>query len=419
MEKDVIIVGGGIAGLSAACYLEKMGFKTLIIEASDRVGGRVKTDFENGFALDRGFQVLLSAYPEARRLLDFEALDLKYFSPGAIVLKNNGKKDLIADPMKEPSKLFPTLFSSAGTLSDKLRMLKLKTELKNKGISDIFKGNETSTADFLEKYGFSKKMISSFFQPFFGGIFLEKNLLTSSRMFQFIFKMFSEGYATIPNLGMEQIPLQLKNRLKYTEIFCNEKVLKIEENTVFTDKNRSFTAKNIVIATEGTDLIAGYKKDINTKFNSTSVMYFSAEELPFDGKYIALNTSDSKTVNYIACLSDVAEGYAPKNQHLIALCTIGLSDDTPNDFLEKVKTELKSWFGEKVNDWKHLKTVHVPYSLPSQEKISYEIDKNTVKIRENLYICGDHLTNSSLNAAMLSGRIVAECIASSNFQAKN
>ena len=138
MNLDAIIVGGGITGLSAALELTKKGMNFKLIEASDRVGGRVKTDVIDGYRLDHGFQVLLTAYPEARRILNYAALDLKSFSPGALLLYPDGSKDTLGDPLRDIGSLFPTLMSNAGSLGDKFKTWKLRNRLNRKTIDSIF-----------------------------------------------------------------------------------------------------------------------------------------------------------------------------------------------------------------------------------------------------------------------------------------
>jgi protoporphyrinogen oxidase len=194
---DIYIIGAGISGLIAAYELEQAGFSPILLESDKAVGGRVRTDYQDGYLMDRGFQVLLTAYPEAQRYLDYDALKLKKFDPGAIILKP-GNLFTIHDPLRSPLKIVSMAFSSVGTFMDKIRIFKLTQSLKRKSVEEIFQEPSKTTLQFLRDYGFSEKIIENFFMPFFKGIFLENDLETSSRMFNFVFKMFSMGHAAVP-----------------------------------------------------------------------------------------------------------------------------------------------------------------------------------------------------------------------------
>jgi phytoene dehydrogenase-like protein len=408
MEKatDVLIIGAGLAGLTAANVLKSAGVGIKILEAADGIGGRVRTDKVNGFLLDRGFQVLLTAYPEAQRFLDYERLDLQAFIPGALIL---GKERIseIGDPLRRPLSLWSTLWSPAGTLADKLRMLRLKIKLAGKSIGKIFLEPETSTQIYLEQQGFSARMISQFFKPFMTGIFLETKLATSSRMFEFVFKMFSEGDAAIPAKGMGMIPEQLAEDLSPDELVLNEKVSAFEKGIVTTTSGRSYTSSYVLIATNELDLPVPFQKPVST-WHSVVNMYFTANTLPFQKPIIALNTAEGGLVNNIAVMNAVSPAYSTNGEALISLSiVVDVSHLSEAQLQAEVMREMSAWYPD-ASDWQHLKTYHVNYALPVDDQVSYEPRVN--KLAENCYICGDHLMNGSIDAAMKSGRLAAEAI---------
>ncbi|MEM9667041.1 MAG: FAD-dependent oxidoreductase, partial [Bacteroidota bacterium] len=183
---DVLIIGGGLAGLSCARVLQHQGVSYTLMEASDALGGRVRTDEVDGFLLDRGFQVLLTAYPETERQLDYQRLGLRSFYDGALVFTGRGFQR-VADPRRQPSAAWSTLRASVGSVADKLRILRLRQAVTRPPLQTLFERPETSTLDALRtRYGFSDTMIERFFRPFFGGIFLDQSLAASSRMFEFV-----------------------------------------------------------------------------------------------------------------------------------------------------------------------------------------------------------------------------------------
>ena len=414
MKPTITIIGAGISGLTAAVYLHRSGFKVQILEASDRVGGRIKTDILNGFRLDRGFQVLLTEYPECKALLDYEKLNLKSFLPGATVLYDGGQFE-IADPFRRPSATFATLFAPVGSIKDKLNTLFLKNKLLKISIPKIFEQKEVETLSQLSNYGFSDKMINRFYKPFFSGIFLENNLTTSNRMFDFVMKLFSEGSAAIPALGMEEIPKQLRSLLPENSIHYNVKVSKIENNTIFSENGQTFTSDKIIIATEASSFARNYIPESQTKSHQVTNVYFEATSTPTKKAVVILNASENKKwVNNITVMSNVSTEYAPNNKVLISVSCNGISEIDDETLANNMKQELRQWFGNQVENWKLIKAYKINYALPNLISLKNELTESDYKINDNLYICGDHLLNGSINAAMKSGRIVAQYITEIN-----
>ncbi len=410
MTSTVIIIGGGLTGLTAARQLQKQGIDFLLLEASDRVGGRVKTEIMDGFRLDHGFQVLLTAYPEAKQWLDYSKLDLKSFSPGAILLYPDGSHDQIGDPLREFSSLIPTLMSKAGGFSDKLKILRLRSRLSGMSIEEIFQQEEVPTLHVLsEEYGFNLDMIQRFFRPFFSGIFLEKELKTSRRMFDFVFKMFSAGDTAVPNLGMEELPKQLAAGLPESSLMMNAKVDQIDGQEVRLDDGSVFSAPHIIIATEATGLVKNMTS-IKTAYNSTTHLHFVAKESPVKKRLIALNTKKDSIANNICTINKIAPGYAPTGSDLISISIVGKIDLSPAALTKQVRNELAFWFGKEVEDWQLLDNRTVGYALPEQSSVKHDIAKEDLMIRKGLYHSGDYLTNGSINSAMRLGRLVGEVV---------
>mgnify|MGYP003653696025 FL=1 len=411
MKPTITIIGAGISGLSAGLHLHRKGFTVKIIEASDRVGGRIKTDIVDGFRLDQGFQVLLTSYPEAKMLLDYDALELKIFLPGATVLYDGGQFE-IADPFRRPSALLATAFAPVGSLKDKFNTFILKNKLIAKSVEGVFAQPQKSSLEQLSDYGFSTKMINRFFKPFFSGIFLENNLATSNRMFDFVMKMFSEGDAAIPALGMEEIPKQLAKQLPEHAFLFNTKVVDIQANTIITTTGEQIQSDIIIVATEATALISKYKTTIETKHHSVTNVYFEAKVAPSNKAVVILNASEKdKIVNNLTVMTNASMAYAPAEKVLVSVSCTGMLDYSDQELAQKIKTELQPWFGNQVEHWSHLKTYKVKYALPQLAILKDDLNTADMKINDNLYCCGDHLMNGSINAAMKSGRLLADLIA--------
>ena len=259
MEREeyiIYIIGAGVSGLIAAKTLENNGYRPIILESTNEVGGRVKTDIYEGYQLDRGFQVLLEAYPKAQEFLDYKNLKLQSFLPGAIIY-NKGKSHVIGDPLRNASLFWSTVMANVGSLSDKLKIFKLNNRLKKKSINKIFKSKAITTIEYLEAQGFSHKVIDQFFKPFFSGIFLESELQTSSVMFEFVYKMFGEGLATLPKGGIGEIPKQLASSLNHTKIKSMKIITRLIGWLIFAIPLCSSDAINLNATENAQDILQG------------------------------------------------------------------------------------------------------------------------------------------------------------------
>jgi phytoene dehydrogenase-like protein len=414
MKPTITIIGAGIAGLTAAVYLHRKGFKIQILEASDHAGGRIKTDLVDGFRLDKGFQVLLTEYPETKALLDYEKLNLKRFLPGATVLYENGQFE-IADPFRRPSAFFSTVFAPVGTLKDKINTFFLKNKLVKISVPSIFNQTETETILQLKKYGFSTKMIDRFYKPFFSGIFLENDLKTSSNMFDFVMKMFSEGDAALPELGMEEIPKQLIAMLPEDSIKYNMKVNAIENNKIICENGKHLEADTTIIATEAIGLASNYISKDKQNFHQVTNVYFAAKIAPTQKAVVVLNAAvNKKWVTNLTVLTNVSKKYSSDERVLISVSLNGNPNVKDETLAKNMQSELIKWYGNQVNDWKMIKVYRINYALPNQEKVFNEVLDTELQLDKNVFICGDYLMNGSINAAMKSGRLVAELIDSLN-----
>ena len=405
MEKSaykIHIIGAGISGLIAAQILENHGYHPIIIEASSTVGGRVKSDLVNGYTLDHGFQVLLTSYPAAKKYLNYKALDLQKLLPGATLFKN-GKAQTIGDPLRSLSLLFPTLLSTVGTLSDKVKILKLNTLLKKKKISAIFKTKEKTTLHYLKDFGFSDAIITDFFKPFFSGIFLETQLETSSRMFEFVYKMFGNGLAVIPKEGMQAIPNQLKNKLKNTTFYFDTPVREVKDQHIILEDERILESNITIIATEASALISNLKNQ-GTEWKSCDTLYFEAEKSLINKPLIGLISDENMLVNNIFYHTSVATLNRTRKE-LLSVTVVKGHQLNEKDLIAKVVEELHAACG--ISDISFLKRYQIKKALPKLTNLQYEISSTETKLKSSIFLAGDQLLNASLNAAMIAGERAA------------
>lgn len=399
---QITIIGGGVSGLIAAKTLEEFGFSPTILEGSDRLGGRVKTDVVDGYQLDHGFQVLLSNYPAAVRYLDYDRLELQEFRSGAAVYKN-GNLSYIGDPMRDSSVLFTTLFSRVGTLKDKWRILSLQNELKKKSIPKIFNTKEHTTMQYLKDYGFSPKIVKHFFKPFLSGIFLEEELVTSSRMFEFVYKMFAEGFAALPKKGMEAIPQQLAAQLSKTKIKLNTRVKAVTDTTITLDDGSEITSEYTIIATEAGNLISNLKNQ-SVDWKSCDTLYFTTPKRNTEKPFIGLIANADALINTIFYHSSVDMEHCGKDE-LLSVTVVKEHQLSEEELVAQVKTELQRECG--IKNLRFLKRYQIPKALPQLRNLQYDATPSETQLNERIFLAGDVQLNGSLNAAMLSGEKAA------------
>lgn len=410
--KPVVVIGAGISGLCCARVLLQHDISCVILEASDDIGGRVRTDNVDGFLLDRGFQVLQTAYPEAASQLDYAALHLHNFEPGALI-RTQGRMVEMSDPWRRPAKLLSTAFNGIGTFSDRLKLAKLRWHVTHTSIEELWQEPETTTQEFLSTTcGLSSDMIDRFFRPWFSGVFLEKDLMTSSRFFRFLFRIFAMGDAALPELGMGAIPKQLAAGLAQPMIRLSAPVDSlVDGQRVRLKSGESIDCRAIVLAVEGPEasrLTGGLIQ--SSEGRATTCFYYAAPQAPFRESLLVLNGDNHGLINNLCVLSNVAKSYAPAGQSLISASVVDKTELSSVDVEASVRHQLKEWYGAQVDSWRLLKRYSIPYALPSQPAHFRDLTAPSPRLNENLYSCGDYAETASIQGAMVSGRKAAQAL---------
>ena len=406
---DVLIVGGGLAGLCCALRLQQERLSFQVLEADNRIGGRIKTDRVDGFLLDHGFQVLLAAYPEAQRVLDYDALNLCSFYPGALIHYRN-RFYRFADPWRHPMDGLRGIFAPIGSFTDKLRIGKLRRQALAGSLEDIYNRPETTSLQTLRSIGFSDGMIDRFFRPFIGGVFFDPALGVSSRMLEFGFRFFSLGDTALPSAGMESIPEQIAARLPAGSVRTEARVASIQDDGVTLAGGEQIRAQAVVVATEGPEAARLLGDATIPGSRSASCIYYSADEPPVSEPVLILNGDRRGPVNSLCSPSSVASGYAPKGRSLISVSVLGNPDQNDQQLETSVRTQLREWFGPRVGNWQYLRSYRIPHALPLQIPPVEDPASAPVHIRSRVFVCGEYGSSASIQWAMVSGRRAAEAV---------
>lgn len=421
MDTETVILGGGLAGLNCARKLHAAGRSFILLEASERFGGRVRTDTvetpEGNYLVDRGFQVLLTAYPNAAEAFDYDTLDLKCFYPGAMVF-HDGAFHRVADPRRRPGEALRGFRSPVATTRDKVRLAEMSLRVLGSSVEQIWARNDRPAVEALRDAGFAGTTIDRFFRPFFGGVFFDTALATSSRMLEFCFRMFAQGRVCVPAMGMSALPAQLADRLPREALRTNVRVERVERleragvRWAAHAGGQTVTATNVVVAVEGDTAHALTSAHTNfqcppVQWRSTATIAYACDASPTEEAILVLDGQGQGPVNHLAALSAAAPAYAPPGKHLVYANIIDpavLASATSDQGLDAAcRPQLRLWFGEQVDAWRPIRVHRIERALPDQRPPWLANPERPVELGDGLFACGDWLDNASIDGALASG----------------
>ena len=399
--EPVLIVGAGMAGLACTQTLQDAGVPFLLFDSDEEVGGRVRTDEVDGYRLDRGFQVLLTAYPEAQKFLDYEALDLKACYPGSRVWFGD-RFHRVADPFRHPIDGILSLGNPIGSLLDKIRVGMMRTGLRcTKSMPD-----DLSTLDALSKLGFGPSMIDRFWKPFMRGVFLENELSTTVRKFEETFRLFARGDTVLPRLGIGELPKQMAGKLPKDSLALGTEITKVETRAIESADGKRFEGRAVVLATDldPVNRLLGIE-DKPGQWNAVDCLYFSLAEdqLPTSEPILHLDGTGQGPVNNLTFVSTLCD-CAPSGRALASTSVIGRQETEREELVQEVLGQLETWFGEGI-EWEFVKGYRIRQAVPA-----CSVATAPDPVVNGVHRCGDYCGLPSIDAAMRSGRETAERI---------
>jgi phytoene dehydrogenase-like protein len=396
--------------LAAARHLTRRGVDVTVLEASDAVGGRVRTDLVDGYRLDRGFQLYNPAYPEGARVLDHEALDLRPFVAGARIVVNRGGRrrvDRIADPRRELSWAIPSLMARIGSPISTARFGAYAVSRTLKSPASLRREPDVTTAEALRRAGADHTLIERVLRPFLSGVFLESELTTSRRFFDLVLRSLVRGTPGVPALGMQRIPEQLAAGI---DVRFGHRVESASARAVDVVGGDVHHADAVIVAADPAtagrliaDVQAPEARSVTTWYYRPSC---APEELA-DGQAVLVLDGDGRgpLVNTVV-LTHAAPDYAPAGSALVSASALGVWEK-PAD--EKAVREHLAWlYGVATKDWDLIASYPIPYALPAMP-VPLEIQR-PVRTASGLYVAGDHRDTSSIQGALVSGRRAAQAV---------
>ena len=404
---DAIVVGAGLAGLSAARQLAIHGLDVVVLESSDEVGGRVRTDRAGGLQLDRGFQLFNPAYPEAARVLDYAALDLKPLVPGVIVAHANGRSTRLGDPRRKPGWAIDAIGPATGSLLSKARFAKLAWQASRTPVRTIIESPDTTTGEKLRAAGIDERFIEQVLRPFLTGVFLEQDLATSRRFLDLVLRSFVRGVPSVPARGMQAIPEQLRDSLPVGSVRLNTPVSQVSSGSVIAG-DASIACRAVVVATDpiaAEHLVTGVSAP---KGNSVTTWYHLAPVDPLSltgGDAVLVVDGDRRgpVVNTVV-MTHAAPAYASDGRVLVSSSALGTHDTVADE--ASVRAHIALLYGTSTRDWESVGAYAIPYALP--EMVPPLDVRKPVDLGSGLFVAGDHRDTASIQGAMVSGRRAAD-----------
>lgn len=416
MAGQVIVVGGGVAGLITAKHLQTNGYRTTIIEQQETVGGRVQSREVDGFTLDRGFQVLFSAYPTLREELELDDLTLRPFVPGAI-LAEPGNRSSLSDPLRHPTGAIETLLNREITVGDKLRVIRLLLQLLNRDQSSFFTGDSVSIEQTLQEQGFSEQFINRFARPFYGGITLDRSLASSGDIFEYTFRVLARGSIGVPAAGIGAVTDQLAEHAREAGVTIQTGtevtgVTADSDHATVTMGEETSQADAVVVATDApTAATLTGRTDIPTTGNGVITQFYRApaEAIPQERQLI-LNTA-SEMPNHIVVYSAIAPEYAPDGEALLAAVYLETDDHDSEELASISHEQLQSWYPERhIPELEVLATDRIEFAQFDQPPGIHDHLPSVDTPSGRCFLAGEYTAWSSLEGAAESGRAAAAAV---------
>ncbi|MFF3844031.1 NAD(P)/FAD-dependent oxidoreductase [Streptomyces sp. NPDC002328] len=441
-QADVVIVGAGVAGLSAAHRLTDAGVTTTVLEAAPCVGGRMATEKVDGFRLDRIGQLLSTAYPELALTPGLDALVLRPFAPG-VLLHSDGRRQragasaaagsaggargalhavraLTSAP--RPGSLskprpggaravaaLPRVRAGAplGTAVDQARLGAALTRIAAMPVDRLLRRPESPAAQALAARGLPARTIDGFLRPLLAALLCDPDLTTSSRCADLALHAFAAGRLCLPEGGADVLPELLARTLPAGTVHTGVRVTSVSTTSVTTAEHGVFRCRAVLVATDArtaAELLPGLRVP---DFHPVTVLHHTTDEPPATGGSLVLDADRGGPVAHTAVISDVDPSRAPAGRTLISSTVLGAP---PPGVDTAVRIHLARLYGVPTARWETLAVHHTAEAVPAM-RAPHDL-RRPVRLLAGLYVCGDHRDTSTVQGALHSAHRAARSIIS-------
>ena len=402
----IVVVGAGLAGLACAQKLTAAGHEVIVVEASDAVGGRVRTDEIDGYRCDRGFQLINPAYPALGRVVDLDQLDLRAFGAGVVVAGIDGRS-VLADPRRLPRLLPATLRSPVGSLRERAAFARWALSCLLP-VRRLLAAPDLRLADALDRAGISGDLRTAVLDPFLAGVLADWEGASSATFVRLLMRSFLLGSPAVPSTGISRLPELLAASLPAGTVRLDQRVIDVGEHHVRT-ADEEIRAEAVVVAAspraaaELTGIPEPSTKPLTT-------FWHAAPQSPTATKLLHLDGARRGPLVNSAVLTNVAPGYAPPGRVLIASSTV--SADGSAEAERAVRRQAGLVYGVDPSDWELISCQVIAAALPHQPPPLAL--RQPARLASGVFIAGDHRDTASIQGALVSGRRAADAVTGGN-----
>lgn len=401
----VVVVGAGLAGLACAGRLHDAGVPVVVLEASDAVGGRARTDVVDGFRCDRGFQLLNPAYPEVPRVLDLDRLDLRSFGAGVVVAAA-GRRHLLGDPRRLPSAV-PGDLLAGGSLRSKAGFLRWALPALGP-VDRLLARPDGPLGASLDAAGVTGTFRAGVVDGFLAGVLADDTGTTSTTFARLLVRSFARGLPGVPARGMGEVPRQLAGRLPAGAVRLGVRVVAVRPHAVTTADGAQVDAAAVVVATD--PRTSGALTGVRVPLMRGLTTYWhtppAGTPSPATRPLLHLDGDRDGPVVNTAVMTDVAPELAPPGRVLVASTVLGA--DGGADEEHAVLAQLARVYGVPTRAWSTVVVHRVPEALPAQ--LPPLVRRRPVLLSDGLLVAGDHRDTASIQGALVSGRRAADAV---------
>lgn len=405
-QVDVVVIGAGLAGLRCAAELEAAGVEVALLEASDGVGGRVRTDRVDDFLCDRGFQLLNPAYPAVKRYVDVPALGLQGFEAGVAVRRPDGLT-LLGDPRRAPRLVGSTLTSGMARpkeLAGLGRFLGPALAAPQKAL----RGEDEPLGESLDRAGVDGPLRRDVLEPFLAGVLADSSVTASANLVRMLVRSFVLGTPGLPARGMQALPDQLAARLATPpRLGVRATALTPAADGVTVETSAGAWRARAVVVAVSPDQVEALVPGLAPPTRGLATWWFAADEAPFDRALLTLDArAERGPAQHAAVVSKAAPSYAPQGRHLVEATVV--LDRAPDATEADVRRQLGELWDTDAGAWELLVRHDIPHALPYQP--APLVPRQQPRVGDHTYLAGDHRDTASIQGALVSGTRIAKAV---------